>query len=140
MNTNTSKWAVEVGNANLSEAIQTIAFSYGYKWSDGRAEVQLTDARYLCFNPESKTITYSGWWTDVEDNCSQIVTSFDQVMNLFKNPPQANLKVGYDITVDKAGNVSSRGVVIGSSLFDQLVTERNKFLGRKGKLPVVNFI
>jgi hypothetical protein len=140
MNTNSSKWAVEVGNANLSEAIQTIAFSYGYSWSGwGAKTVDNTTAKFLVFNPESKALTYGNYRYELEDTCSQVVTTFDAVMTLLKTPPTTTVKVGSDITVSKSGDVSVRLWTVGSDLFDKVVTARNTLLGKKNKLPVVKF-
>jgi hypothetical protein len=142
MNTNTNKWAVEVGNANLSEAIQTIAFSYGYVWAGSyrnEKKVSQLSAKFLVFTPSTMTITYSDSRFEVELAVNQVVTSFDSVMNLFKSPPAVSVKVGSDITVNKTGDVSLKTFVIPSGLFDQVVTARNTLLGKKNKLPVVRF-
>ena len=139
MNTNTSKWAVEIGddNANFSEAIQTIAFIHGFTW-DGFARndwsentVDHTLARFLVFNPETKVITCRNFRKDVENECSQLVSKVEDVVNLFKSPPSVSVKVGTDITVNKTGDVYLKTFVIGSKLFEQIVSIRNKLLGKK---------
>jgi hypothetical protein len=149
MNTNTSKWAVEIGdgNANLSEAIQTIAFSYGFTWDGfarnnwGENVVDHTLARFLVFNPETKVITCRNFRKDVENECSQLVSKVEDVVNLFKSPPSVSVsvKVGTDITVNKTGDVYMKTFVIGSELFEQIVSIRNKLLGKKNKFPVARF-
>ena len=149
MNTNMSRWAVEVGHENLSEAVQTIAFSYGYSWfSWGDKTIGNTTAKFLIFNPETKAITYADFWYELEDTCNQVVTTFDGVMKLFKNPPTVDLVIG-NFTITKSGDVTvCKGAtrsVIPSEDFDKVVNERAKFLKRedptplKQKLPVVQF-
>jgi hypothetical protein len=139
MNKNTNKWAVEVGNANLSEAIQTIAFSYGYSWSGwGAKTVSNTTAKFLVFNPESKSIIFTNSRHEVEDSCNQVVTTFDAVMNLFKSPPQVSVRMG-DWTIAKNGNVTLSDIAIPADEFDRVVNKRNEVMGKKDKLPVVKF-
>lgn len=144
MNNNTNKWAVAVGNVNLSEAIQLIAFQYGYRWPGGGNKVQRTIAKYLIFNPEDKSILCASWWSDVDLSCSQVVNTidtvnmFDQALSFFKTPP--TIKVGTDLVVNKLGDVVNQGTkTITADLFDKLVSERVKILASKGETPVVSF-
>jgi hypothetical protein len=143
MNTNTTKWAVEVGNERLSKAVQTIAFSFGYSWAGGVQLPQFVIDRYLKFDPEFKRIHSSDDRKSLETQVCKIVTSFDDVMKMFENPPKADLEIG-DFTIAKDGTVMIyKGIgktVITSDEFDKVVAERNKYLGKKGKLPVVRFV
>lgn len=141
MNKNTNRWAVEVKNANLSEAIQTIAFSFGYKWigdSESKLEKAIT-VKYLVFNPDTHQITWSTHWESLDVN--EITSDLDRAMELFKNPPENEVKVGSNITVKMDGNVNVLGHVISGELFDKVVKQRDIILGKvtKHKLPVVMF-
>jgi hypothetical protein len=146
MNPNTNKWAVEVATPNVSEAIQRIAFSYGYRWPVGPAEGEMvshTNARFLMFTPDGNTIQWANYRQDVEAYVNQIVATFDKVVDLFKNPPQNKLKVGADILVSKNGDVQAGVWTIHAELFDKLVAERAVFMGKepvKPKLPVAMFV
>ena len=149
MNPNTSKWAAEVSTKNISEAVQRIAFSYGYRWPIGPVngeKVTQTQTRFLVFNPVDKSITYIHDRFTAEGYVSQIVSTFDQLVNLFTNPPANVLRVGSSIMVTKDGNVNVGALVLGADLFDKVVVERDIFLGRnkpvevvKKKLPLVQF-
>lgn len=142
MNNNTTTWAVEVGTSELSEAIQRIAFSFGYGWPDG-AGVKYTFGQYLIFNPELKLIHYSNNRSVVESCLCKIVITFDEIVKLFKEPPVKNW-VHVDRTViTKNGDVKPiPSVTIDSAHFDKLVEARNKLMGKEEKkrvAPVVRF-
>lgn len=146
MKSNTSKWAVEIGNEKISEAVQRIAFSYGYNWTGVDNRVQYTDRPFLVFDPDDKIITYSCNREHLKEKGYEIVLYIDKMVELFNNPPTADLKVG-DFTIRKNGDIMLyNGVIVAGDKFDKVVNERAKFLKRedpvalKRKLPVVQFV
>lgn len=144
MNKRTNKFAVEVGSPNISEAVQRIAFSYGYNWiGSGKVpnEVKYTDSKFLCFDSVHKSITWASNKFDLVSIMNQIVNTFEDAMVLFKNPPKVSAMVGTsEIFVN--GDVKIGGIVtVDSEMWEKLVKERNAYLGHKDvkKLPVVTF-
>ena len=138
MNTNTNRFAVEVATSNISEATQMVAFGFGYSWpgkSSGAKTPANTTARYLVFDPVTKTINWSSTRSEVEANVYVIVSSFNSLVGLFKTPPVNRLKVGSNIVVEADGTVWVGSQAVGSVLFDTLVQERQKFLKRDVKEP-----
>ena len=144
MNQNTNKWAVEVASPNVSEACQRIAFSFVYRWPVGPSsgeKVVHTNAKFLVFNPEDKSIAWCSVRSGVQLYVNQIVATFDQLVTLFTNLAESVLRFG-NVKVNKQWDVTVADIVtLGSDLFDKVVAEMAKFIGKevKLKLPRVNF-
>lgn len=51
-------FCIETPNESFSESVQKAAFRAGYRWR-GISKVQHADAKWLCFQPKTKIITYS---------------------------------------------------------------------------------
>jgi hypothetical protein len=145
---NTNAWAVTVDNPKFSEAIQRIAFSFGYKWSLLKEDnkPQYTNATALYFYPNSKSILY-GTATDIsrKDVC-RVSNTLEEVIENFNNPP-SNSSIG-KFQFYKDGSVlvgqMGRSVSIHKEEFDEAVVARNKFLGRednskKRSFPIIKF-
>lgn len=141
MNKKTNTWAALVGSETISEAIQRIAFSFGYEWIQNGAQVSRKDAPVLCFNPNNKTITYEISRIGLEDKVCDICVSLDAVMNKFVMPPVPTEKRVGAATLFKDGSVYLDACSIRSKDMDELIKARDEFLGRtkKVKLPVVQF-
>jgi hypothetical protein len=145
MNNKTNKWTVFISSPNISEAIQLVAFSYGYSWEAYGKKVSYTDKPYLVFDPDLKIIYYNENREYLKGVCCKIVENVQNVseaVDLLKNPPvvaKDECKVG-DFTIARNGDVSIfKGTtedVIEGETFDDLVVQRNKFLGRDVKPKV----
>lgn len=144
MNKTVNKWAVEVGTPENSEVIQRLAFSFGYHWAANSTEVILTNTNFLIFEPKSKEITYWNSRDGVVLWVCQIVVEFDKALSLFKNPPNNIFEVG-GFQITSTGDVIHAMETITSDVFEKVVAEREKMLGRKpekapkSKLPNVHF-
>lgn len=145
-NNKTTRWAVKVDNVYISEAIQRVAFSFGYYWSSGPV-VSYTDANYLVFDAKTKLITFTYTIDTVKETISKIVNSLDNVIDMFKNPPQEKLEFRPEILVSRNGDVTfTLPLIMNNNTFDDLVNDRNKFIGKTEKvekskvLPFVSFI
>jgi hypothetical protein len=147
MNNKTNTWATVVLNPTLSEAIQRIAFSFGYNWPlSGKLEPKYTDATVLYFNPNDKSLTY-GFSTDgLQTEVCKVCNTLEGVIELLNNPPTIN-KVG-PLKLFKDGSAlalqGTNSVVISKDDFDKAVVVRNELLGQKEKnkkrsLPIVTF-
>lgn len=148
MNNKTNAWAVTVDNPKFSEAVQRIAFSFGYNWGPfgNDTKPQYTNATALCFYPNSKSIKY-GTATDISslDVC-KVCNTLEEVVDNFNNPPFDN-NIG-PLELYKDGSVLARQgnhfVAISKEYFDKAVVVRNELLGREEKnkkrsLPIVTF-
>jgi hypothetical protein len=145
MNINTNKWAVSCVNPNFSEAVQRIAFSFGYDWLREKEHKPLNKTqKYLIFDPSSKCITYCSEGDNFEQYVYKLVFSIYEVVEMFNSPESNVLNVHCDIQVRKDGSIGVKGWGISSTLFDELVIKRDSFLGKLGKtekknLPIVSF-
>ncbi len=94
MNKNTNKWAVNVDSENTSEAIQRLAFSYGYRWPEITSlnESLYKDAPYLVFDPKYKLIQYCEDMEGVEKWAFVIYDELEDVIESFRNPPPMPVK------------------------------------------------
>jgi len=152
MNNKTNTWAAIVGSATLSEAVQRVAFSFGYKWPNGyrQGEIVATGYPVLFFNPEDKTISF-GFDRTVSDKACKVCTTFDQVMELFKNPPKVvkeleKFRLSNGSILYKDGsclfNDGIRTFSISSADMDEAIKVRSKLMGKEEKksmAPVVRF-
>lgn len=138
MNKQTNKWAVRIGkNANMAEAIQRIAFTFGYLWSGGSNTVFNPNSEFIMVDPTTKRISYStNYWLeqDVHDQVQEIVQTFDRVVQLFNTPPVIEVLSKPSlysslVTLEKNGNVKVSGLTLYKSTFDAIVKERNAFIG-----------
>lgn len=157
MNKATNHWAVYAGTTQICEAIQRIAFSFGYRWNwdFDKNNVRSTPV-HLIFNPDNKTITYTDLKNTVwlNNNVNIVVYSFDKVINFLKVPPVIEvpqvLKISND-TIEKNGDVifnrfGQAPLKVSSDIFDKIVKDRSEFLGikkptnnKKIALPLVIF-
>ena len=148
MNNKTNTWAAQVGSREASEAIQRIAFSFGYNWADqttSTQRVQLFDITVLFFHPEDKTITYGTSVSHAYLYACKVCRTIDDVINAFNNPPVIKQKktVG-DTDIYHDGSVYFGHKDQNAKEFDEVVKARNEFLGRevqKNKMvPKVRFL
>lgn len=149
MNTKTNKWATLVGSPASSEALQRLAFSFGYKWPGyNSGEVANTSYPVLFFNPDLKTIGFAFDTKTAEDMACKLCVTLDQVIELFKTPPDVK-KQWLDCngnTVHKDGSVlfgsGPRSVAVTSTEMEEVIEARNKLMGKEEKkkvLPVIQF-
>lgn len=145
MNRLTNRWAYRSFNPRMAEAFQRIAFSFGYQWpSCGTTgnEVRFTNVKYFAVDPTTKHLTYGQNDKDVEDHVGQVVTGMESAMELFANPPQ-NVLVYSEFEIFKDGSIRTNGGRFNADVVDNLISERNKFMGKrepKKKLPWIQFI
>jgi hypothetical protein len=139
MNNRTNRWAVQV-TPKLSEAVQRIAFSYGYKWHAGPAEVRYTEYPFLTFHPDTKTFGFVSENDIVKDHVSRVVTTFEDVIDLFNNPPESPLVMEGTVIL-RNGDVKPHALVLAAEHFDKVVKARDELLARnRKKLPIVKFV
>lgn len=150
MNTKTNTWATLVGSLAISEAIQRVAFSFGYKWP-GHTEGEVVNTRYpvLFFNPDLKTIGFAFDTKDVDLMACKLCVTLDQVVQLLKTPPVVKkelwVKLCNGTTVHKDGSVlfgsGTRSVAVCSTEMEEVIETRNKLMEKKEKkvLPVIQF-
>jgi hypothetical protein len=148
MNNKTNTWAAFAGDVGTSEAIQRVAFSFGYNWP-GSAPGQVMNHSYpvLFFNPDSKLITH-GYKDAIDSNACKLCVSIAQLVELFKNPPkikETEVELN-NCSVHKDGSVlfgkGNRSVAVSSRDMDEVIKARNKLTGKdepKKMLPVVRF-
>lgn len=141
MNNKTNSWAAIVGTTALSEAVQRVAFTFGYQWKGVGMNITGTSYPVLIFNPDDKTIGYSLDQRTIGNLVCKACVTFDQVMDLFKNPPKSKKmeKVGSLEVYDDGSVFVESGVAITSDVFNKVVEIRNKLMGKKVKLPVIRF-
>lgn len=147
MNNKTNKWAVLVSTPALNEAVQRIAFSFGYEWHGRGKSLSNNIENVLYFNPIDKKITFGMDSKEIELYACKVCNTLEQVMETFANPPNNQKRVLEIATLHKDGSVDLIGTVLSSSKFDELVKIRNEFLGQKEvkvnknrRLPKVGFI
>lgn len=140
MNKKTRQFAVQVSSPGHSEAVQRIAFSFGYGWPMDGKNIIHTNAKFLVFDPEGMLIFWANLKSELM-NVEIVISTFEEVIKLFNNPPKSVLSVGNmnvwengDVEFPFAGRLTSDG-------FDTVVREREKFIGRtiKKNLPLVSF-
>jgi hypothetical protein len=152
MNPKTNTWAALVGSLAISEAIQRVAFSFGYKWPGyNSGEVVHTVYPVLFFNPDLKTILFGFDTKTVDDKACKLCITFDQVIELFKTPPVVKKELWVKVcdgttTVHKDGFVlfgsGPRSVAVTSTEMEEVIEARNKLMGKEEKkkvLPVIQF-
>jgi hypothetical protein len=147
MNTNAiNKWAVAVDRDYTSEAIQRIAFSFGYNWVNSGQQIMDFECKFLVFDPKEKVITHADNADFVKTAVNKIVYTINAVMDMFKNPPQEKLPFRHEVVVSKNGDVNfTIPLTLLSKTFDELVGSRNKFIGKEepaksDELPAVTFV
>lgn len=140
MNNRTNRWAVQV-TPKLSEAVQRIAFSYGYKWHAGPSGVRYTQYPFLIVHPDTKAFGFCE--KDPVENqelVSRVVTTFEDVIDLFNNPPESPLVVEGTVIL-RNGDVKPHALELAAEHFDKVVKARDELLARNRKeLPVVTFV
>lgn len=140
-------WAAQVGSREVSEAIQRIAFSFGYNWAgqnESNQSVQLFDIKVLYFHIEGKKITYGASAELTHLYASKVCKTIDDVINAFKNSPLSKKVIG-DTEIYEDGTVVFGHTKQNAMEFDEVVKVRNEFLERKDtsknrRLPIVNFL
>jgi hypothetical protein len=148
MNNNTNAWAVTVDNPKFSEAIQRIAFSFGYNWGpfENDTKPQYTGATALYFYPNSKSIKYGTATKLLMKDVCRVSNTLEEVIENFNNPPSDNIVGPFELFKD--GSVLARqgnhSVSIHKEQFDKAVVVRNELLGReeknkKRRFPIVKF-
>jgi hypothetical protein len=94
MNKRTNIWAVEVDNNKLSEAVQRIAFTYGYLWSSKKElEIRNTYFKYIYFNPTTKRICLKPNDLPMDDYVCKVVSTFVEIMDNLEFPPVVSKEV-----------------------------------------------
>ncbi len=146
-----SKFAFKCKNATESEMAQRIAFGFGFVWAvhptSTNKDVQFSTEKFLTFN--QGLIHYVGDESWVNERYDNVATSLEQCMEWFKTPP-SDKKIKTDFfTAYKDGDVCINTVgTTSASNFDDFVTKRNEFLGKKTlilttdnkkRLPFVEF-
>lgn len=150
MNTKTNTWATLVGSLGISEAVQRVAFSFGYKWSGHKSgEVVNTNYPVLYFNPDLKTIDFGVDTKTVDENACKLCVMLDQVVELLKTPPDVKkrwVKLYNGTTVHKDGSVlfdsGTRSVAVSSTEMEEVIEARNELMDKVEKkkvLPVIQF-
>jgi hypothetical protein len=144
-------WAVAVQNPAISEAVQRIAFSFGYGWSarpPGKDVVQYINSKWLVVTPHMKRIHHTQSDPTNFNGVIKVVNTISEVVELFKNPPKTTLSFNTNVVIHPTGQVSVlinaiTSYVFESDKFDELVDKRSEFLGRnkdKKKLAKASFI
>lgn len=142
-----NSWAFKVASPELSEAIQLVAFSYGYKWQgwQDQLEVIFKDCKYLIFNYKEKTITWTNCESTVLAYTDKTVTSFEDAIKLLQSPPTNFVRV------KDFANICENGIIefdypvkaLTSNDINQINEARNKILNKtsvkKRMLPTVIF-
>jgi hypothetical protein len=130
MNKEITKWAFTPSTPAVNKAVQTIAFRYGYNWLGASSKSTIlyhTDVKVLYFNPDTKWITYS---KDIEEkDVSNVVSTLEEAVELFENPPVIqSFKLG-PFTISKDGSVTMfNGCNEVKIDFDKLAACRSLFL------------
>lgn len=147
MNKNTNVWAALIGGPAESEAIQRIAFSFGYKWSNGLNCPYALKFPILLFDADTKTIRHSDDKVSLDKTVCEVCVSLVQAMKLFLSPPN-NPKM--KMKAVKTAKVFEDGsVLVGNSPvlydfssedFEEVVKQRNQLMGKKRKLLLVGFV
>lgn len=145
MNKNTNKWAVIIGSPNIGEAVQRIAFSFGYRWNFNSSIVHITAyGSALIFDPSSNQMLYN---LNLDGNTvCKVCTTMEEVLDTFKNPPKAVKSVVFgNSEIYDDGSVLIAGTSMTVKEFDNLIDTRNAFIKRAVDnkiplLPVVKFI
>lgn len=149
MNKNTNVWAAIVGGPSESEAIQRIAFTFGYKWDNGLDCPYAVKYPALLFDADTKTISYSDDRNGLDDKVCQVCVSLVQAMNLFLTPPNNPKKK--EKTVKTMRIFEDGSALVGNSPvlydfspadFEEAIKIRNKLMGKeepKKNLPVIQF-
>lgn len=160
MNTKTNTWAALVGSPAISEVLQRLAFSFGYKWP-GYTSVEVVNTSYpvLFFNPDRKTIGFAFDTKSVDLMACKLCVTLDQVVELLKTPPDMKeewVKLCDGTTVYKDGSVlfgsGPRSAAVCSTEMEEVIKARNKLMGKEEKekekekekeekkvLPVIQF-
>ncbi len=151
MNTNTNKWGVEVGGPEISEAIQRIAFSFGYRWAMDRNslrnEVRNVNGQVLVFNPDEKEITFCASRQSADRYVCKMIRIISEVVEMFKTPPVEAKEWQVSSnghTVHKDGSVlfknTTESVAVSSPAMDEVINLRNKFIGKLEEKKEVKYV
>ena len=134
MNTNTNNWAMGVDTPNMCEAVQRIAFSYGYRWEGAKSESKMGQKiyrdhiKFLLFYPSTKTMQFTCLRPEAEKIVSKVVTSLEEAVLLFNNPPEDFLVVGNVKITSNGSVIVADAVGMSAELFDEVVEKRRNFL------------
>jgi len=140
MNNKNNLWAVLVDDPKMCEAVQRIAFSFGYQWNfmgDVRKQIRYLDAKVLYFNPDNKRISYDIHRRDVPILAYKVCTTMQDVMDCFANPPSRKNKSesfgGIEVFEDGTVVYGDKPckVKVESDVFDKIVETRNKLMGKE---------
>lgn len=135
--------AALVGNSSMSEAVQRIAFTFGYKWAASIGQkVYSADSPVLYFNTQEKVIKHGTIARNAGHEAYKVCVTMDQLIDALKNPVNVvqvgNVEISSDGSVTVKGNEASRHSM-NSEEFERVVEARNKMMGKKVKLPVIQF-
>lgn len=125
MNNKACMFYVNIKNRDESEAIQRIAFSFGYGWGGVKQVVSYFEAPFLFFNPNQKIITYSFDKVFFENEVCVMCNTIEDVVRMFHYLSNSG---NYVVNLD--GSVLYDGKRITSEKFDELSEVRNIILGR----------
>lgn len=152
-NSKSTEWAALVGSPAISEAVQRIAFTFGYRWITTHDKVNHTDAPVLIFNSANKVISYESKSVGLSEKVCKVCVCLDEVIQTFQNPPtevsESRETLENGTTVFSDGSVlfrkyklSKETVALTSPDIDEMISVRNKLLGKEEKKsvsPVVRF-
>jgi hypothetical protein len=150
INENVNVWAVQVDTTEASEAVQRVAFSFGYGWpgewpfTDGVKEVNHTDRKSLYFYPDEKVIRHgTNPFESIVPVC-KVCTTIVEVIQLLKNPPVAKKvktvsmsKCGsHDVFADGSVLIRDRSndrvtVAVLPKEMEEVIKTRNELMGKK---------
>jgi hypothetical protein len=147
MNNNTI-FAVEIQSINSAKAVSAIAKSYGYTTSPNPNGINI--AHFLIFDKVEKTVNafnHLSYFNDFSrKKVSHVIRNVSDLIDELEKKV-VERKVFTDdknIEFDKNGFVifNKNGFILSNTAFEQLVNERNEFIGKKEKkrlLPIVTF-
>lgn len=148
MNKNTNQWAVMVGNINVSEAVQRIAFSFGYEWlGSGKAIYDTAGNQILYFNPDNKRITCGLDCRKLSNlDACKVCYTLEEAMETFKNPPQGvkMVEIGNVKIYNDGSLLVSDDYPLDSKVVDKIFETRIKLMGKEKsnsrRLPILQFV
>jgi hypothetical protein len=143
---NTNRLIFECADEIVSETIQRIAFSFGFRWGGTLKgdEIQHLNYKYLIFDhsTQKKEITYITSYRNFITTGGCVTTNnISEAIKFFKNPPTNSIKVGVCEVLD-TGVVRLNGATdLSTDTLDKLVEAKNKQLGKTSttRLPQVSF-
>jgi len=142
MNTKVNSWTIKTESPILSEVYQRIAFSFGYYWPASNLQpdvktINYTDQPYLIFYPDRKEIKYgSDSKYGVENLVCKVVTSVNELIELFKTPPVVTKDMVYapGVIIGIDGNVTiTRTHKFNCKNLTDLIAKMKEFSGQTQK-------